>query len=69
METDEPPQDATGPYIVFELPMRDGNQDMDWEYSQGLLVFELPMRDGNSEDFQCLPNGFLVFELPMRDGN
>jgi len=34
--------------MVFELPMRDGNEMEFKEMSLEELVFELPMRDGNA---------------------
>ena len=55
--------------LVFELPMRDGNEVIACWPTSLSLVFELPMRDGNGQGQIHDRLKASVFELPMRDGN
>ena len=56
-------------WLLFTLPMRDGNSSVASRSISFFCLFTLPMRDGNHRSRKFSAIYFLLFTLPMRDGN
>ena len=56
-------------WMLFILPIRDGNDQILPSSTYSFILFILPIRDGNQKKAPSSGASISLFILPIRDGN